>query len=153
VSDLFQRLRRRGWRITAQRRAVAEVFVGEHVHLTADQVLERAAGRLPEISRATVYNILHELVTMGELLEVTIGGRAKLYDPKAHEPHQHLICNRCGLVRDVHMRNEATLTLAAAERHGFVIEGIDVTFRGVCAKCAAAPGPASRSRQASTRRR
>ena len=147
MSDLLQRLRRRGWRLTAQRRAVAEVLVGEHVHLTADEVRERAVGRLPEISRATVYNTLHELVEMGELLEVSIGGGAKLYDPKAQEPHQHLICDTCGLVRDVHVRNERALTLAPAERHGFTVVAVDVTFRGACATCAGARGHSSRPRR------
>ncbi|MER6692640.1 transcriptional repressor, partial [Streptomyces minutiscleroticus] len=33
MSDLLERLRDRGWRMTAQRRVVAEVLDGEHVHL------------------------------------------------------------------------------------------------------------------------
>ncbi len=42
---LLERLRRRGWRLTAQRRVVAEALAGEHVHLTAEEVYERAARR------------------------------------------------------------------------------------------------------------
>ena len=38
MSDLLKRLRGRGWRMTAQRRVVAEVLDGDHVHLTADEV-------------------------------------------------------------------------------------------------------------------
>src|ERR1039458_6796303 len=68
---LLQRLRRRQWRLTAQRRAIAEVLQGEHVHLTADQIYERATARLPEISRASVYNTLNELRDIGEILEIT----------------------------------------------------------------------------------
>ena len=49
--------------MTAQRRVVAEVLDGEHVHLTADEVHARAVAKLPEISRATVYNTLGELVS------------------------------------------------------------------------------------------
>src|SRR5258705_2367467 len=89
MSDLLERLRGRGWRMTAQRRVVAEVLDGDHVHLTADEVHARAAARLPEISRATVYNTLGELVTLGEVIEVATDGRAKRYDPNAHRPHQH----------------------------------------------------------------
>lgn len=65
MSDLLERLRGRGWRMTSQRRVVAEVLDGEHVHYTADEVHARAAQRLPEISRATVYNTLGELVSSG----------------------------------------------------------------------------------------
>ena len=102
MSDLLERLRGRGWRMTAQRRVVAEVLDGEHVHLTADEVHARAVAKLPEISRATVYNTLGELVSLGEVLEVATDKRAKRYDPNAHRPHQHLVCAQCGAIRDVH---------------------------------------------------
>lgn len=102
MSDLLTRLREQGWRLTAQRRVVAEVLDGEHVHLTADEVHARAVDLLPEISRATVYNTLGELVSLGEVLEVSTDGRAKRYDPNAHHSHQHLVCSSCGTIRDVH---------------------------------------------------
>ncbi len=136
VKDLLGRLRQQPWRMTAQRRVVAEVLVGEHVHLTADDIYDRAVARLPEISRATVYNTLKELTDLGEILEVTIDGRAKRYDPNAKDPHQHLVCERCGLIRDVHPKAEADLTLPAGERHGFILTGVKIVFRGLCPRCA-----------------
>jgi len=41
---LLDRLRALGWRLTPQRRVIAEVMGGDHVHLTAEEVLERARG-------------------------------------------------------------------------------------------------------------
>lgn len=132
--------------MTAQRRVVAQLLAGEHVHLTADDVYTRAVARLPEISRATVYNTLKELTDLGEVLEVTIGARAKRYDPNANDPHQHLVCDRCGLIRDVHPKAEAGLMLPAGERHGFVLTGIDIVFRGLCPACAGKQARRPRSR-------
>ena len=77
ATDLFDRFRDLGWRLSPQRRVVAEVLVGDHVHLTAEQVHERARERLPEISRATVYNTLNEIVAMGEVAEVDITDSTK----------------------------------------------------------------------------
>ncbi|WP_327302765.1 Fur family transcriptional regulator [Streptomyces sp. NBC_01298] len=136
MSDLLERLRERGWRMTSQRRVVAEVLDGDHVHLTADEVHARAVERLPEISRATVYNALGELVSLGEVMEVTTDGRAKRYDPNAHHPHQHLVCSGCGLIRDVHPIGDPLAGLPAAERFGFTVSGVEVTYRGLCASCA-----------------
>src|SRR3954467_8435645 len=102
MSDLLERLRGRGGRMTAQRRVVAEVLDGDHVHLTADEVHARAGRRLPEVSRATVYNTLGEMVALGEIIEVCTDGRAKRYDPNARRPHQHLVCSGCDTIRDVH---------------------------------------------------
>jgi Fe2+ or Zn2+ uptake regulation protein len=137
MSDLLERLRGRGWRMTAQRRVVAEVLDGDHVHLTADEVLARATARLPEISRATVYNALGELVALGEVLEVATDGRAKRYDPNARRPHQHLTCSGCGTIRDVHPGGDLLADLPDAERFGFTVTDVEVTYRGLCPTCTA----------------
>ena len=151
AKDLLGRLRERAWRLTAQRRVVAEVLAGEHVHLTADDIYGRAVARLPEISRATVYNTLKELTDMGEVVEVTVEGRAKRYDPNAKHPHHHLVCERCGLIRDVHPRAEANLALPTGERYGFVLTGVDIVFRGLCAECAGKRDRRPRSRREAPR--
>ncbi|MEV7725331.1 Fur family transcriptional regulator [Streptomyces sp. NPDC087917] len=136
MSDLLERLRGRGWRLTSQRRVVAEVLDGDHVHLTADEVHALAVRRLPEISRATVYNALGELVSLGEIAEVATDGRAKRYDPNAHHPHQHLVCVRCGLIRDVHPTGDPMGGLSTEDRFGFTLSGVEVTYRGLCPACA-----------------
>ena len=138
ISDLLERVRRRGWRLTPQRRVVAEVLHGEHVHLTAEAVLARAQQRLPEISLATVYNTLNELVAMGEVLEVAPGGGRRRYDPNVEHRHHHLVCTSCGELRDVHPDGEGELTLPPADRHGYRIVDVDIVFRGVCRACRAA---------------
>ncbi|GHB51853.1 transcriptional repressor [Streptomyces cirratus] len=135
MSDLLERLRGRGWRMTSQRRVVAEVLDGEHVHLTADEVHARAVRLLPEISRATVYNALGELVLLGEVAEVSTDGRAKRYDPNARHPHQHLVCSGCGLIRDVHPSGDPLSHLPPGERFGFTLSGVEVTYRGLCPSC------------------
>ncbi|MFF4582394.1 Fur family transcriptional regulator [Streptomyces sp. NPDC001389] len=136
MSDLLERLRTRGWRMTAQRRVVAEVLDGDHVHLTADEVHALAVRRLPEISRATVYNALGELVALGEVAEVSTDGRAKRYDPNARTPHQHLVCSGCGTIRDVRPAGDPLAGLPASERMGFTVSRADVTYRGLCPSCA-----------------
>ncbi|MEV6734768.1 MULTISPECIES: Fur family transcriptional regulator [Streptomyces] len=136
MSDLLERLRGRGWRMTSQRRVVAEVLDGDHVHLTADEVHARAVERLPEISRATVYNALGELVALGEVVELSTDGRAKRYDPNAHHPHHHLVCSRCGTIRDVHPTGDPLTGLPPEERFGFTVSKAEVTYRGLCPSCA-----------------
>jgi Fur family transcriptional regulator, stress-responsive regulator len=130
---LLERLRRRELRLTAQRRVVAEVLQGEHVHLTAEQIYERAAAELPEISRATVYNTLNQLCELGEVREVTLDSGPKRYDPNCVHPHQHLICERCGTVRDVVPRGN--ISLPQDQQHGFAIRNVEVIFRGLCPAC------------------
>lgn len=119
--------------MTPQRRAVAEVLEGKNVHLSAEAVHLRAQERLPEISIATVYNTLNELVSMGEVLEVAAGAGPKRYDPNVHLAHHHLVCTSCGTLHDVFPADN--LQLAPTERHGFVLTGMDVVFQGLCPTC------------------
>ncbi len=135
TSDLLTRLRTRDWRLSAQRRAVAQVLVGEHVHLTAEQVHDLARERLPEISRATVYNTLNELVAMGELLEVDVADGPKRYDPNVVERHDHLVCEGCQAIRDV-PRAGPPPEIAERARGGFLVTGVEITYRGLCPACA-----------------
>lgn len=137
MADLLERLQRRGWRLTAQRRAVAEVLRGEHIHLSAEVVHDLARARLPEISIATVYNTLNELVDMGELLEVSAGGGPKRYDPNIDRPHQHLVCLRCGELHDVLPTGEQALDISSEQRYGYRLVDVEIVFRGLCTTCAA----------------
>ncbi|MGD9797869.1 MAG: Fur family transcriptional regulator [Acidimicrobiia bacterium] len=145
MTSLLERLRRRDWRLTPQRRAVATVLEGDHVHLTAEQVLAGARRIVPELSQATVYNTLNELVAMGELHEVRVRGTASQYDPNVGDGHHHLVCQACGMVYDVHPSGLDGVGLARAEQHGFSLGQLEVTFRGVCSACAErSPAPGGR---------
>ena len=137
ASDLPSRLRARGWRLSPQRRVVAEVLVGDHVHLTAEQVHDLARARLPEVSRATVYNTLNELVSMGEVLEVDVVDGAKRYDPNIAEQHDHLVCDSCHRIRDV-PRSGSGPAISRRARAGYRLTAVEVIFRGLCPECGAA---------------
>ncbi|MCU1494001.1 MAG: transcriptional repressor [Acidimicrobiaceae bacterium] len=125
--------------MTPQRRVIAQVLDGEHVHLSAEAVHVAAHNLLPEISLATVYNTLNELVAMGEVLEVSAGSGPKRYDPNVTVAHHHLVCTSCGTLRDVFAaRGTPAWDLEPAQRHGFVVTGVDVVFQGLCPDCAEA---------------
>jgi Fur family transcriptional regulator, stress-responsive regulator len=135
ATDLLSRLRARHWRLSSQRRVVAEVFVGDHVHLTAEEVHTLARKGLPEISRATVYNTLNELAAMGELLEVVVVGGSKRYDPNIGDEHDHLVCDSCHAIRDV-VRSRRPSMIPEGGPAGYVVRGVEITYRGLCPKCA-----------------
>jgi Fur family transcriptional regulator, stress-responsive regulator len=134
-TPLLERLRALDWRLTPQRRVIAEVMGGEHVHLTAEEVLERARERLPEVSLATVYNALNELVAMGEVKQVDAGAGPTRYDPNTEDGHHHLVCLKCGDLRDVHPQGLDALELARSQRFGYRIVNREVLFQGYCSDC------------------
>jgi Fur family transcriptional regulator, stress-responsive regulator len=133
---VLDRLRRRpDLRLTAQRRAIAEALHGEHVHLTAGEVLQRARRRLPELSVATVYNTLNELVALGELRVVETGDGPVRYDPNTDRPHDHLLCLGCGTIHDVYPAGG--VRLPRSQQFGHEIVARETIFKGYCPRCRA----------------
>jgi Fe2+ or Zn2+ uptake regulation protein len=135
-STLPERLEARRWRITPQRRAVIRALEGEHVHLSADQIHAAARRVVPEISLATVYNTLNELVSKGEISEIRLADGTTRYDPKVGPDHHHLVCDGCGLTFDIEPLGVDSLSLPPVERYGMTIESVEVVFRGRCSNCA-----------------
>jgi Fe2+ or Zn2+ uptake regulation protein len=135
-APLADRLKSRGWRVTPQRRAVVGALVGEHVHLSADQIHAAARRDVPEVSLATVYNTLNELVSMGEISELRLADGTTRYDPKVGPGHHHLLCEGCGLTFDVEPLGVEGLSLPRAQRFGMIVDSLEVVFRGRCSNCA-----------------
>lgn len=134
VNRLCAQLRARGRRVTPQRRAIIQVLLEDCSHPTAEQVFVHVRRAMPDISRATVYNTLHELVEIGTLQELDLGLGKRSYDVTTAY-HAHLVCLRCGRVEDVPCDPER-LVLAPEHAHGFQLMDCNVVFRGYCPVCA-----------------
>ena len=135
LDQFCAQLKARGRRVTPQRRAIMQVLLEDHAHLTAEQILTRVRDTMPDLSPATVYNTLHELVKIGALRELDVGPGGRLYEV-AEAEHAHLVCLRCGRVEDMLYDCEAQ-TPSPQQAHGFHVVDCSVVFRGYCPACAA----------------
>jgi Fe2+ or Zn2+ uptake regulation protein len=88
---------------------------------------------MPDMSPATIYNTLHELVEMGVLSELELGLGERHYDLITAN-HAHLVCLGCKRVEDVPYDHEA-LVLSTEHVHGFQIVDHRIIFRGYCPAC------------------
>lgn len=129
--DAGDLLRRHNLRSTPQRRAILTAFRGARTeHLSAEEVLARAARGVPEIGRGTVYATLAELAEVGLLASVGSS------DPVRYEtnlaPHDHFHCRLCLRLFDVELGGG---TLRRRPLDGFIIEGVAVRAEGICSPC------------------
>ena len=130
-------MREAGLRVTPQRRAVWSAFGDEGGHLAADEVFARARRRLPELSRATVYNTLAAFVEAG-MLQAVEGKGAVLYDPNPDPDHHHFRCRNCDRLYDVPVEGVGGLRIPGDE--GFVVYRAIVLLRGLCPTCSGSTG-------------
>ena len=127
----------KGFRFTEQRRAVYDALMGKRDHPTAVEVFMRVKGRMPSISLATVYNCLETLTDCGLVKAVNHDREPSRYCPNLAE-HAHLFCEGCNGVLDVPLRSRHRLEDVWELPETVVISHHEVSFRGLCPKCATA---------------
>ncbi len=95
--DAGDLLRRHNLRSTPQRRAILAAFRGTSTeHLSAEEVLARAASAVPDIGRGTVYATLAELGELGLLASVGSSDAVRYETNLAAHDHFHCrLCMRC----------------------------------------------------------
>jgi Fur family peroxide stress response transcriptional regulator len=97
----FERLcREHGLALTVQRREVFAAMLERRDHPTAEQIYAKVKGRVPGVSRTTVYRVLETLVGAGVITKACHPGAAARYDPLTRR-HHHLVCLHCEKVVDL----------------------------------------------------
>ena len=137
VAGFEAECRKRGLAVTVQRRTVFEALSARRDHPTADQVYDAVKGRIPGLSRTTVYRVLEALVEAGFVRKVHHAGGVARFDPVTHR-HHHLVCEACGRLVDLDDAAVPALRLPEARGSGFRIKDYSVSFLGLCGACARA---------------
>lgn len=136
-SELTERFRQQGLKLTPQRQVLFEILHGNDTHPSAEAVHHAASERMPGISLRTVYHTLTDLVAMGELGVLHVGSGPTRFDPNTAD-HHHSVCHRCGTVGDIYIDHHMVDDLAAAvhsDIDDFVPESFGVVIHGLCAAC------------------
>ena len=127
-------------RQTKQRAAVIEVLRASRAHPDAAWIHAQVRQSLPSVSLGTVYRTLDALVRDGTVVTIERAGQATRYDYRhPGQEHHHAVCRCCGAIFDVELGALPTLPPAAFPA-GFEVQGVQLEFLGLCAKCAEPSG-------------
>ena len=122
-------------RLTHYRKTVLEVLRATHVHPTAAEVFRTVRRRRPGVAYATIYNALNWLEQSGLISRITMADQAARYDANITR-HDHLVCNRCGALRDITLKLPPSIWERAGRRNGFRVERYHTELFGLCGRCA-----------------
>jgi Fe2+ or Zn2+ uptake regulation protein len=131
LTDLF---RSAGRKVTPQRQCIFRVLQGDATHPSAEDVHDAARREMETISLKTVYQTLHELAELGEVVALDLGTGMVRFDPNVEASHHHLVCRNCGKVRDLHVDFSA-LAVPPDVSQGYEVGAAEVVFRGRCEEC------------------
>jgi Fur family ferric uptake transcriptional regulator len=135
VSDLGERLRARGKRLTSQRERVLAA-VGRLGHATPEEVAECvAADGGGALSVSTVYRSLDALQELGLVGHTHVDHRAPSYHLAEHATHVHVVCRGCGWVGEVPLSAADELVARIDEAHGFAADVAHAAVHGRCRRC------------------
>jgi Fur family ferric uptake transcriptional regulator len=134
---IMDRLEEADYRLTQQRQAVLEVMREKRgEHLSAEEVLNEARKKLPNLGIATVYRTLEKLAAL-EVLYKTIFNEGKyryeLSDLSEHQ-HHHILCVGCGKIFEVEEGLLDSLEDYLREQ-GFTIINHQLKVLAVCPDC------------------
>ena len=135
IEDLRRKLHDSGCRITPQRLCILKALVESNSHPSAEEIYAQVRLVSPTTSLATVYKTLDTLREMGEVLEIQPGDGRQHYDGVRPSFHPHVICTRCGEIRDVEIAGLSGLPGQAQAASGYEIHAPRVEFYGLCPAC------------------
>jgi len=129
-------IRAAGLRVTESRRAVFDAL-GAHPHATADAVHEAVSTVLSSTSLQSVYNALSDFAAAGLVRRIEPAGHPMMFELRVDDNHHHLVCTRCGDVTDVDCATGHAPCLTPIDAQGYRVVTAEVTYWGLCARCAA----------------
>jgi Fur family ferric uptake transcriptional regulator len=135
AAPLIAALEGSGVRLTAPRRAVAELISGQGGHFTAADLVDAAKAMHPGLGRATIFRSLELLSGLGvvERLDLPNGEHAYVGCEPSH--HHHVVCSNCGRSSDFDDADLSAVVDSVAHRTGYRIDSHRLELFGECASC------------------
>ena len=128
-------LRRQGYKLTPQRRAVIRTIAAGQDHLTPIEIYEKVHQDHPNIGLVTVYRTLELLAKLKLICALHTGNSCPSYTIGVEGHHHHLTCNHCGKVTDFTGYDLTDLEQRLALETGFKIDSHLLEFTGLCQVC------------------
>lgn len=146
TSFSYEKIRKKGYKITSQRKIVIDILIKAGRHLSADEIYLRAKKENSNIGLTTVYRTLDLLEALGYVKKYDFGeGRARyeLSDnfSRLIKHHHHLVCIICNKVIDYaeFVPQETELMEKSmweiSKKYGFDVKTHIVQFYGICKQC------------------
>jgi Fur family transcriptional regulator, ferric uptake regulator len=136
VETAVDALRAKGMRISSARRLVLEALYAADAPISAEQIADGLAGRLPRSDLASVYRNLETLEQVGLVRHSHFGHGPGLYMPAGASEREYLVCNSCNAVMAVEPSEMDDLRTLIHDRFGYEARFSHFPILGLCADCA-----------------
>jgi len=133
TQNLIKVLRERGYRLTPQREMILNAIILSGDHMSAEEVFSKVQEQSSAINIATIYRTLDMLVEEGLACRTDLGTGEYLYATNQHGPHIHLICRKCGYIKDGDHALLKQLEETILSEYDFIPDLHHIAIFGLCA--------------------
>lgn len=135
VATFSRFLEENGLRKTPERFAILDKAFSLNSHFSIDALYHAVVDSGYHVSRTTIYNTVEVLVSAGILLRHNFANQPAQYERiSGVTGHHHLICNRCGKIREI---REPEIDSLLSSRHFGTFSPLrsELNIYGLCSHC------------------
>jgi len=131
-----EHLKDRGLKYTPPRQDILHAIMSIDEHFEAEQLLLELRQRGKRVAKATIYRTLPLLVSCNILKAVRFADKQTHYEHTfGEDPHDHMVCVRCGRIIEFDSRDVVRLRAIMADRFKFHDTGHRFQITGLCETC------------------
>ncbi len=116
----LETLKKKGLKLTPQRRLIADIIHNAEAHLTAEDIIAYVQNKMPGVNKSTIYRTLELLEESGCVFRSESGDHF-IYHHAEEGHHHHLVCRKCGKTIDCNENLFSPVEKSLAEKYGFQV--------------------------------
>ncbi|MCX7120691.1 MAG: ferric iron uptake transcriptional regulator [Gammaproteobacteria bacterium] len=129
-------LKRAGLKITAPRLKILGFLENAKPHhVSAESIYQQLKDQGDDVGLATVYRVLTQFETAGLIRRHNFEGGFSVFEIEQGHHHDHMVCERCGNVKEFYDEAIEKRQSEIAKESGFKITEHHHTVYGLCQKC------------------
>ncbi len=131
-----ENLKQAGLKVTLPRLKILQILESSTTrHLSAEEVSKALATTGDDVSLATVYRVLTQFEEAGLVIRHNFEENHSVFELNEGEHHDHLVCVKCGVVREFVDKMIEERQRHVAEEFGFDMTDHSLNIYGICQKC------------------
>ena len=134
LDSVMDTLKLRGHRITPQRRAIVDEILSSDGHISALDIAQKLAKKMPGVNASTVYRTLDLLEEIDVVSHSHLGAGAEYHLTGEHE-HVHLVCSNCGRTESLSLAELEPFRKRLMKDHDFKPDFTHFAIAGLCSRC------------------
>lgn len=131
-----QQLKEVGLKITLPRMKVLNILQADtDKHLSAENVYKLLLDQGDDVGLATVYRVLTQFEDAGLVIRHNFEGGHAVFELCDGAHHDHLVCTKCGVIKEFVDDVIEQRQIDIANAHGFQITDHSLNLYGLCPEC------------------